>query len=575
MEFLVTVTDLRRPGNPVEADCVISAAPGHRVADLSAILPDALALSWEPGRSVGGGRTSPQDWGSPWSPAGAAGLWLNGSQLPEDKLLTDAGLRAGARLGLGGPVPEQAVSGTFAGAVTGDASEPLVSVYPDPGDPFFLIVHKQPRAALSAPRPVTVSAGSVTDAAPVAMPSTPWLQLLLGPAIAIGASAALSVAMGGRDSWVFLLVGLSGTVGSVVPQLFNLSKTRKAARAQAEQAKQAAAASRAQQAASASAAASAIADEEQFLRRLLPDPELVVKIATRPGRRLWERSPGHDDFLRIRFGLGDRPAASVIVRGGPARPDADQVPVARSVPIAADLGALGAIGIAGDQRLSRGVLAWAVMQLAVAHGPSDARLVLLTDDQASWRWIRWLPHVRPPGDPDGWLNVGTDQASRHKRVSELRELIGSRLGGPGTGLGAGRPRPAARPGAVRPGPAPWAALPGTAASCRPWSSSSTATPWFATSPASTKSSPTVRRRACSSCAATITAVNSPGIAPRCWKRTWPAAPAPTRKPRAGASSGSPGSTGCAAAGPTRRPARSHRSATGPATPPRAMAAPSG
>jgi len=444
VEFQVSVTDLRRPGNPAETDYVVSAASGHRVADLSAALHDALALSWEAGRlsgaARGGTRTSPQDWDSPWSRTGTTGLWLNGSLLVEDKLLTDAGIRAGSRLGLGGPVAEPDASGTLAATGTGDAPEPLVSVYPDPGDQFFLVVHKQPRAGLSPPRPVTVSAGPIATAAPVARPGTPWLQLLLGPAIAIGASAAMSVAMGGRDSWVFLLVGLSGSVGSVVPQLFNLSKSRKAAREQAELARQAAAASRERQAASASAVANAIAAEEQFLRRLLPDPELVVKIATRPGRRLWERSPGHDDFLRIRFGIGNRTAGSVTVSGAKSAGSdtaADQVPVARSVPIATDLGVLGAVGIAGDPRLSRSALAWAVMQLAVAHGPSELRLVLLTDDPASWRWIRWLPHVRPPGDAYGWLNVGTDQASRHKRVTELRELISSRLGGAGTGPGAG------------------------------------------------------------------------------------------------------------------------------------------
>jgi S-DNA-T family DNA segregation ATPase FtsK/SpoIIIE len=245
----------------------------------------------------------------------------------------------------------------------------------------------------------------------------------------------MSVAMGGRNSWVFPLVGLSGTVGSVVPQLVNLRKSRKTAREKAERAKQAAAASRERQAISADTAASAIAAEEQYMRRLLPDPELVVKIATRPGRRLWERSPSHDDFLRIRFGIGNRPAASVTVRGEQAA-SPDQAPVVQRVPIAADLGALGVLGIAGDPRVSRGTLAWAVMQLAVAHGPSDLRLVLLTEDQPTWRWIRWLPHVWPLGDQDGWLNVGTDQASRHKRVTELRDLISSRLGGTGTGPGA-------------------------------------------------------------------------------------------------------------------------------------------
>lgn len=422
MEFQVTVTDLRRPGNPTETDCAITAAPGHRVADLIRVLTDAVTAA---------------DWSS-W--ATTAGLWLNGSRLPAGQPLAATGIQAGARLGLGGPVPEgdqrgSEASGTFTVNVNSGSLEPLVSVYPDPGDPFFRVVHKQPRAGLSRPGPVSVSAGPVAPDDLATMPGTPWLQLLLGPGIAIGSSAAMGVALGGRDSWLFLLVGVGGTAGTLVPQLISLRKSRKAAREQAEQARQAAAANTARHAISANAVADVIAAEEKFLRRLLPDPELVVKIATRPGRRLWERSPDDDDFLHVRFGLGGRPAASVTFPGGPPA----QTPMVRGVPISADLGALGVLGIAGDPRTSRGTLAWTVMQLAVAHGPSDLRLVVLTDDHAAWRWTRWLPHLRPLGDQDGWLSVGTSQESRYRRVTELHELIGSRLGRPGSGPGTGSP----------------------------------------------------------------------------------------------------------------------------------------
>jgi len=396
--------------------------------------------------------TDTRDWGSVSSRTGTAGLWLNGSRLPEGQSLIDTGIRAGVRLGLGGPAPEgdqwpSSAGGTF--AMNAGTPEPLVSVSQDKGDRFFYVVHKQPRAGFSHPRPIAVSAGPVATASPAAMPSTPWLQLLLGPVIAIASSAAMGIAMGGRNSWLFLLVGVGGTAGTLVPQLISLRKSRKSAREQAEQARRAAAASSVQLGISAGAVTDAIAAEEQFLRRLLPDPELVVRIATRPGRRLWERSVGEEDFLRIRFGIGDRPAASVTIRGGQSGDN--QVPAVRGVPIAADLGALGVLGIAGDPRVSRGTLAWAVMQLAVAHGPSELRLVVLTDDQAAWRWTRWLPHVRPPGDPDGWLNVGTDQVTRHQRVAELRDLIASRLGGPGTGAGTGRTGGLGAAG----GPSPW------------------------------------------------------------------------------------------------------------------------
>ena len=493
MEFQVSVTDLRRPGNLTETDCAISAASGDRVADLVAALQDALTLSnWSAGGSSadgwGPGSMDVRDWGSARSHAESAGLWLNGSRLAERQLLTDTGIQAGSRLGLGGPVPDgdqwrSGANGTSA-VTTSGTPEPLVSVYADPGDPFFRVVHKQPRAGLAPPGAIAVSAGPVAPAGPAATPGTPWMQLLVGPVIAIGSSAAMGVAMGGRDAWLFLLVGVGGTAGTLVPQLISLRKSRKTARERAEQARQGAAASSAQQAISASAVADTITAEEQFLRRLLPDPEFVVKIATRPGRRLWERSPGDEDFLRIRFGLGDRSAASVTVRGGPpasapwgpaasslspglypaggfSPAAADQIPRVRGVPIAADLGALGVLGIAGDPRVSLGTLSWAVMQLAVAHGPSDLRLVVLTDDPGAWRWTRWLPHVRPLGDPDGWLNVGTDQASRHKHVAELRDLIGSRLGGPGNGQANGRAGGLGAAGGlgVAGGPPPWGGAP--------------------------------------------------------------------------------------------------------------------
>lgn len=454
MEFQVTVTDLRRPGDATETDCAISAAAGHRVVDLLAALDPALTPArWSAGwRSADGwGEGGPGLRHRSYVSSGAltAGLWLNETRLGEEQLLTEAGIRAGSRLGLGGPVP---AGGQRRPDVTmsGGTPEPLVSVYADPGDPFFSVVHRQPRAGLSHPASVTVTATPVASADPTAKPGMPWLQLLLGPAIACATSAVMGVAMGGRDAWLFLLVGVGGTAGTVVPQLINMRKSRRDAE---KHARQAAVASSAQQASSANAVAGAIAAEEQFLRRLLPDPEFVVKIATRPGRRLWERSPGDEDFLRIRFGIGDRPAASVRVAGG--QQAAARVPPVRAVPIAADLGTLGVLGIAGDPRVSRGTLAWAVMQLAVAHGPSDLRLVVLTDDHAAWRWTRWMPHLRPMGDHEGWLNVGTDQASRLKRVTELRDLIGSRLGhgnGHGTGWAGG---PGTAGGAAQWAGAPW------------------------------------------------------------------------------------------------------------------------
>ena len=119
----------------------------------------------------------------------------------------------------------------------------------------------------------------------------------------------------------------------------------------------------------------------------------------------------------------------------------------RDVPVTADLGDLGVLGIAGPPSAGREALAWMTAQLAAAHGPGELRLLLLTDSPQAWRWTRWLPHLRPLGDPDGWLAVGTDAVSKARRVAELRELVAQRqaaasgagpaFGGPGGPGGAG------------------------------------------------------------------------------------------------------------------------------------------
>ena len=46
-----------------------------------------------------------------------------------------------------------------------------------------------------------------------------------------------------------------------------------------------------------------VAERERQLA-LLPDPAEVVRRAERPSTRLWERRPGHDDFMYLRLGVG-------------------------------------------------------------------------------------------------------------------------------------------------------------------------------------------------------------------------------------------------------------------------------
>ena len=516
MDFEISITDVRDAVSAAEIDCLISAEPRHRVGDLSA----ALAMH-------GGGRI----------PA-PAGLWLDDTQLDPGAPLASSGIRAGCRLGFGGPAPVsrgagrprgprpgwdaapgttdappaelRVISGPDAGLIAPlapgenavgrqgrdvrltntDVSRThcLIDVAPDggctirdagsrngtgldgvavgpepvpvrpgqliyvgrdvltiavpdagstimlradPANPFGWLVNKPFRTVPMLPAPVVIDLGDQQSK----HGRPPWLTMLIAPAVSLATGGVVGAL---THQWLFLLLGVGGVAGSLVPQLVSRRTTAGHARAAKRELQDAAATGQTR-------LSEAIAAEEQVRRYALPDPASLAGIAADPGTRLWERAPGDEDFLRLRAGSGDLPASTVSLRGGaPEGPE----PVVRDVPVAVPLANLGVLGIAGPPAASRPALAWAVSQLAVLHGPSELRLVLLTEEPDAWRWARWLPHLRPLGGATDWLSVGTDPATWTKRITELRDLIARRQAaaasqryGPG-GQGPDRAMPA-------------------------------------------------------------------------------------------------------------------------------------
>ena len=86
-----------------------------------------------------------------------------------------------------------------------------------------------------------------------------------------------------------------------------------------------------------------------------PDLETLMDRARRRDPRLWERTPGDDDFLRVRLGIGDLPSTVTIAVPHPEMPDPRLQPALAlerefatvpQVPLTASLAA-GALRIAG------------------------------------------------------------------------------------------------------------------------------------------------------------------------------------------------------------------------------------
>ncbi len=156
------------------------------------------------------------------------------------------------------------------------------------------------------------------------------------------------------------------------------------------------------------------ADREQLRLTHPPLPE-VFRRARAGSVRLWERRPGHDDFLRLNAGYGAIPWAPPL--GGRNAPHPDAVAALKAhglltgAPVVVSLAGRGIIGLAGDRALSLAVARALLCQVATHHGPADVTIVLgcSPGTVADWNWAKWLPHLTDPsGSEEPLVGVGPE-----------------------------------------------------------------------------------------------------------------------------------------------------------------------
>ncbi|WP_416975136.1 FHA domain-containing protein [Streptomyces sp. 4F14] len=151
-----------------------------------------------------------------------------------------------------------------------------------------------------------------------------------------------------------------------------------------------------------------------------PDPATLLLTALGPGPRLWERAPGHSEFLTVRLATADRTTA-----------DGSVLP---AVPVTAGLREAGALGLAGPRPRLAGLARAVLAQVAALHSPDTLEIVLLTTDRArppadraaEWSWLGWLPHVRPAHSQDCRLLLAHDHDQATARVAELLHRLDER-----------------------------------------------------------------------------------------------------------------------------------------------------
>ncbi|ADG97223.1 cell division FtsK/SpoIIIE [Segniliparus rotundus DSM 44985] len=133
-------------------------------------------------------------------------------------------------------------------------------------------------------------------------------------------------------------------------------------------------------------------------------------------RRQWERDPGDADFLVVRVGLGDVPAAAAL-RVGESGDEADLEPVCQTslaalieahrdlahAPVTIDLAAIREIVVHGPADEVREALSAWIANATCWHDPAVLAVAALSPhiDSPAWTWLKWLPHTDIPGKADG------------------------------------------------------------------------------------------------------------------------------------------------------------------------------
>ncbi len=134
------------------------------------------------------------------------------------------------------------------------------------------------------------------------------------------------------------------------------------------------------------------------------------------GMRMWERRPDAEDFGSVRVSVGRQQSAKRITPPE-SQPIEDLEPlttgalrrfirthrVIQSVPLAVDLRGFRAIQLVGDEEACRALARSMVAQLVAWHAPTDVSLMVAATQaqQASWEWVKWLPHLQHPTEEDG------------------------------------------------------------------------------------------------------------------------------------------------------------------------------
>ena len=164
-------------------------------------------------------------------------------------------------------------------------------------------------------------------------------------------------------------------------------------------------------------------EQSSVLHENLVGPEDCAGRITGRKQNLWERAPGHSDFLRLRLGLGNLPLdADVKYSEKKFSMDDDNLQDAMvslgmepklvtDVPISISLTDHAAVGVYGEEKAVDRMLRSLLLQALALHSYDELKIMLITEENTaqSWDFVRCLPHFWNDEKTTRYFAVNADE----------------------------------------------------------------------------------------------------------------------------------------------------------------------
>lgn len=232
-------------------------------------------------------------------------------------------------------------------------------------------------------------------------PQLNWLSILIAPVIAIAASFVMVVVLG-MNAGMFIMTGTM-SVASAIIAVLNYHKQKNKHKDSSE-----AITKKYKEYLQDVKATLDTEHNKQMDSICYANPSVVdcVHSVLERERPLWERRPEHKDFMSVRVGTGNIPAAYYATSqrsklkieekelDNEAADIADRSTVIHKAPVICDLLNNKLTGIIGERNAELLIARNIIIELATTHSDDVLKIVAIVPptELHQWEWLRWLPH---------------------------------------------------------------------------------------------------------------------------------------------------------------------------------------